>query len=341
MSVLIDTRSVMNQSMPGTSPRRWVWFVVFAVVVAANIAIVVSLRGRDALELPPSVSQPAVRPLEARNRLIDSLAQETLLVSIQRLPNFDDTVWVSGSMSMEGGWLPPVSYRYERRYIPRLNRVRKILQQARHEPLEPTFTRLKVELRHAADGFEEVYWERSVRIDEVAKEGRGLDLDEPNEYYRRGVFAPAATYILSELKCFDALPLMADVFEREKHLPVSRLTVFYAMHLLAREHPREGLSPAALKVLDDYLKATKHLPGPDETSVTAWNASLEDTDFRVKLVGQDVGLDQQPQMVLRIYPEAVEKYEEKDEYGWYQITDEAKQYFAPLRRFVDLAYPKP
>lgn len=59
------------------------------------------------------------------------------------------------------------------------------------------------------------------------------------------------------------------------------------------------------------------MPLPDETKVTAWNASLEDTDFRAKVVGQDIGLEEQPQTVLRIYPSAVQAYEELDEFSWF------------------------
>lgn len=74
---------------------------------------------------------------------------------------------------------------------------------------------LKDQLRKADEGFENLFRARGARLDELAKEGRGLDLDEPDEYYRRGIVAPAATYILTVLKCFDALPIMADMFEQK------------------------------------------------------------------------------------------------------------------------------
>jgi len=281
----------------------------------------------------------AYRPLEARTRLVDTLATESLMDSIDHLPDFDDTVWVSGSISMEGLFLPPVSYRYERRYVPRLNRVRKILQQVQGQPVEPVWTRLKQELRMSVDGFEDLYQAHGARLDELAREGRGLDLDEPNEYYRRGIYAPVATYLLAELHCHDALPLLVTVFDQRDHLPVSRLSVFYAVLLLAREHPRDGLSPEALKALNEALQATEFLAGPEQVQATAWNAELEDTDFRAKLLGKDIGLDEQPQTALRVYPESVEQLEEMGEFSWYEITDVARELFVPLRRFVQLAYP--
>lgn len=323
------------------SPRRWVWLTVFIVLVAVNIPIAIHLLKKEPPPLPPVTTKPAVAPLEARTRLVDTLVQETMLVSLENLANFDDTVWVSGSMSMDGEWMPPCSFRYERRYIPRLNRVRKILQQARDEPQQPVLIHLKDQLRKSAEGFENLFWARGARLDELAKEGRGLDLDEPDEYYRRGIVAPAATYILTELKCFDALPIMADIFEQKGHVPVSRLTLFYAMHLLARDFPRDKLGPAASDSLIEYLNATRDLPQPYETKVTAWNASLEDTDFRAKVVGQDIGLEEQPQTVLRIYPSAIETYEEMDEFSWFQPTAPVKDHFVKLRRFISLAYPRP
>lgn len=233
--------------------------------------------------------------------------------------------------------LPEESYRYERIYFPRLNRVRKIISEASGQQQADVLGPLKDKLAEAAVGFEDAYQEQNRAI--VNTKG-GLHLSEPNECHRRQINGPAAAYILTELRCFDALPVMARVYEQEGRIPNSRLTLVYSMHLLAKEHPRERLSPEARKALDEYLEFAKELPPPIEKSLPAWNAALTETDFRATILRQDIGLDQQPQLVLRLYPKEVEQYESEDKSGWYRINERGKALYPPLRKFIKLAYPE-
>ena len=102
----------------------------------------------------------------------------------------------------------------------------------------------------------------------------------------------------------------------------------------------ESLSDEAIQALDEYLTATKDFPPPKTKSVPAWNAAVTEMDFRAQVLNQDIGLEQQPQLVLRIYPKEMMFLDEMDEKCFFQITQEGRDYFEQLRRFIDLAYPR-
>lgn len=307
-------------------------FVRVLIVSSAATGFVVP-SGQAIAQVEAEKKQP--KPLEARARLVAGFAAESVMQSVENLPNFDDTVSVIGTMSAS---VPRGTYHHDRLYIPRLNRVRKILAQTNGTDRDHIVAVLRDQLRKSADGFEAVYQAREQAHAKVTAQGQGLNLSEPDECWRRRIYAPAAMYILTELRCFEALPVMAQVYEQPGRIPVSRLTLLYAMHQLAKEHPRQGLSADAQKALDEYLEQTKDLPAAAEKSLPTWNAPLTETDFRATILRQDIGLDQQPQLVLHLYPAALDNYEAWSDDGWHP-TKEMSQHFPPLRRFIHLAYP--
>jgi len=227
-----------------------------------------------------------------------------------------------------------VSYPYLRLLTTRLNRVRKILRQAggNSAQLIPV---LMQKLQHSAEGFEEVDWAERI---EVAYSERGVTRSEPTEWMRRIVYAPVATYLLAEFDACEALPLMAKVYTSpDRFVCVSPLFLFYAMHLLAAEHPRNALSQDALKALDDYPTAAKHLPTPEITELPAWNAAYDETDFRQRFLGKNL-IKNQPKIRMRIYPESLREFEKED--GPYLVVDpEIAALFARLKNFKELPYP--
>jgi len=75
--------------------------------------------------------RPSLAPNEFRTKLVETIRNETLMTSIENLPNFDDYVYTMASISgdeVEG------MYEHARLFFPRLNRVKKILQDAREKP---------------------------------------------------------------------------------------------------------------------------------------------------------------------------------------------------------------
>jgi len=60
----------------------------------------------------------------------------------------------------------------------------------------------------------------------------------------------------------NSLPLLGQAYSSRRKLPMSVFFLFYAMHLLALEHPRGHLPASARVALDDYLRASRDVPPP-------------------------------------------------------------------------------
>jgi len=301
-------------------------------MVALSVAVLLLVGGVVTYLVshrPPGPTPPPPEPLEGRTELVQGLAGETVLDSVNNLPHFDDTVWVLGSMS--GPLAPVETYRYAVQYVPRLNRVRKILQQAAENRTE-VVAGLKEKLSRSVEGFEGCYREMN---EALSNSKTGISLDGPDEYFSRTVYAPAATYLLEQLDAFDALPVMRGVYAAKERVPVGRLLVFYAMHRLAVRHPREGLSAQAAKALDDYLTEARDLPAPQEVMAPAWNAAFEETDFRITVAGERIDLEGEPKVRLSIYPQSLADLEDFDGVPSAKVD----AFFRKLCVFVDLAYP--
>jgi hypothetical protein len=288
------------------------------------------LAAADAAERAERVLPDVV--LMGRERLLKTLPNETLLESVENLPNFDDVVWTMASMAEVTR--APNSYEYWRLLAARLSRIRKILQQATDRP-EQIVPVLMEKLENSADGFEEIQiaWRH-----EVAVSKGHLSLRRPNEAMKRQVYASAATYLLAELGAREALPVMSKIYgSKDRFLPVSRLFLLYAMHLLAAEHPRDGLSADASRALDQYLDAAKDLLAkPEIIEVPAWNALYDETDFRYKILRRNIIKDQ-PKISIRVYPESLKDYED-GLHPMLPVSEQIDALHSHLAKFIELAY---
>ena len=327
------SRSVSHLTAGGT------WLVCLLVPLALLLAVTVTEAAEEPFEIVPAIKallresqSERIEPLPKRTSLVETLSGETLLESIENLPNFDDTVWVMGTVMSSGTIAGPTFYEYQRQLIPRLNRVRKILGKVDADR-DTVVVVLMTKLAESAEGFDQI--DRAVNRAIAFSDG-GLTLTEPDEWGRRITIAPAATYILGELGVHEALPVMAEICAAEGAVPVNRLFLFYTMHCLAMSHPRNGLSPEAIESLVSYLASTRDLPSPETKSVPSWQASHEETDFRHMIVGQDIGLDRMPQIQMRIYPKSLAELEV---FGG-KPTPELEILIEKLVSFIELAYSK-
>jgi len=196
-------------------------------------------------------------------------------------------------------------------------------------------------LEYSAQGYSQVL---SDFYKAMIEAGGSISASEPLEYARRQVYAGAAAYLLTELRAYRALPLMSKVYYCEEKTPVSRLYVFYCMHLLAVDHPRAGLSPQAEKSLDSYLQAAADLPQPYVAAVAPSNASYHETDFRITLMGQDL-LKKQAKRQMRMYPFWLSEFE-KESWGtpqanpyWLVVDPKIDELAKQLKVFIEAAYP--
>jgi hypothetical protein len=303
--------------------HRLIWGTLVLVLLLAGVALLWRWK-------QPAHSQPPAQPLEFREKLVKRLAPESVAETINNLPDFQDVGWVSGSFPNGPGG--DGTYQNACNLTPRLNRVRKLLEQGRKHP-DVVIPLLEQHLDAAAQGLRQA----EIAINEESFRTGDWGRSKPAEYDRKLTISMSAVYLLAELKSYRSLPLMARIYERkEERLPVSRVFLWYAMHTLALDHPREGLSPEALKVLDAYLEATlKDVPPPRLVSVSAWNAALEESDVRVVVGKQDIGLDQQPKIQLHEYPGSLRK----DEFFIAKPSARVERWFQQLKGFVVLAYP--
>ncbi|MCI0683804.1 MAG: hypothetical protein L0Y71_16995 [Gemmataceae bacterium] len=309
----------------GTSAeKRRRLLAVFLILSVAGLCAAVMMLRRD-------VRDPRKLPLEGRLSLVESLAKEPVLETLRKLPDFDDTAWVAGTMNA-GTWHAQDGYEYNRVFIPRLNRVRKILAEIDDANRGAAIAVLENLLTSSCQGYDQVH---KAKIALLAAAKKGVTLNEPDEYNKRIVNAPAAAYLLSELDSFNSLKAMSAVYDLPHRLPTSRVFVFYAMHTLAQRHPRDQLSAAAKDSLDEYLKAAAPLPDAQEGLVPAWNAQFEESDFRHLVFGQDLGFAKGPTVRLRFYPPLPDCEDFRGE----TVSAEIAAYHKKLRAFIQRAYP--
>ena len=225
-------------------------------------------------------------------------------------------------------------------FIPKLNRVRKILAQVHQRSHTEVVCRLRKMLRRALDDFPEALRARHTHI-ESTKPGQGAQL-LPDAYWRCTVEAPAAAYLLAELKSHDSLPAMCDMFASsggrpwiDAHAkPIGPVFLFYAMHVLCVDHPTGRLRPGARKLLNDYLEIVKNMPVPIIADVPTWDAGFEETDFRVMIAGERRLLRNEPKFKMRFYPAELDKFEDFSGTPIGQVREK----FTKLRAFVRAAY---
>lgn len=304
----------------------------------------VSASGLQVKPAAPAAGKPA--PLPYRLRLIKKLSQETLAETIQGLPNFDDTLWVKGDL-FPGRIVPPESagsffgensYKYLSVFIPRLNRVRKIVEEAGKKPQTavPLLTKL---FSTSVAGYEAA---RTAHLKEEAKRDptKPVAIENPDEYYRCRIAAPATAYLLAELRAYDALPVLSRAYQAKGKLPMSRAFLFYAMHLLAVDHPQDRLAPAVRKALEQYCKVAKCLPPAKNIEVASWRADYDEGDFRIVLGKEDLGLDRQPKVKLRHYPAELDNLDSWEGRPKQNSPVNLPELFGKLEAFVKLAYPE-
>jgi hypothetical protein len=309
------------------SPNSRNLFVAGLLVAIVLINVVVFVARRNAPgDLPESI---AVAPLELRTRLVNTLRSESLSTSVDRLPQFDDTVWVMGSIEPDTA-LSQRSYRYQSQFVPRLNRVRKIVEQTSGPEAGAAELSSSLLLRFggAMDKFGDVLIAKNQQI---TASPHGVICREPDDYWSRVVYAPAAAYLLSELKVTAALPRLSQALQQPGPLPVNRVFLFFAAHQLVKNCHRDTLSADAASLLDQYLASTGSVPAAQQVEQYAWDAAFEDNDCRfVMLHRQPDDSDDLRRLPATFYPSALAAWDAPDE----AVHATLQTHIESLARFV-------
>ncbi|HUT30533.1 MAG TPA: carboxypeptidase regulatory-like domain-containing protein [Sedimentisphaerales bacterium] len=273
-----------------------------------------------------------------RRELIDNMSAEDIEQTIRNFANFDDCHLAETSI---GGWdSSEACAEFQSRVVVRLMRVRRLFAYGRQHPervIRPLRDALRGSLLAWPAAFEKRNQDYAKGIHTYAK---------PDLYDQGRKTCLAATYILAELQDHNALPLLACQY-RIHHpwpppvfrAPVPPAITFYAMHRLAATHPRENLSPEAVKALDEYLVMADCIAPPEEFTATVWNAGYSESDPRFSTAAEKrQSLRGQTAVTLPRYPNQF-----KD--GSDMQTSNGKKskkmdaLFGRLDAFVALAYP--
>ncbi len=185
--------------------------------------------------------------------------------------------------------------------VPRLTRVRKLLGQI-DEQQRPHYTAVFLKkIEGCMQGFAKSRKEKRAAM--VKAKGY-LRSKEPTTYRKKLTTATALVYVLTEWDRQEAVPTFAWLLEQLDPLPVNRLFLLYSTHLLIGSMPTAGYSQDKLDKLAAYKRLSQKLfPKVERTTVTAWNAKYDETDFRAVILGEPVPVASQPTLQLRIYPD--------------------------------------
>ena len=306
----------------------WRRYIALATLLVFSGAGVWLLAKIPTVQQPPAEPAKALVPDELRLRLVETLKTESLFDSIKNLHNYDDCVYTSVSEEDMRGF-----YEHARSYFPRLNRVKRILEQRGTQPalLEKI---LQEKLAWATKAFPKAFHAELDKLNQVGS----YSTSEPSESDSCLTYGGACTYLLTELRVHNALPLMSKIIARKSVVPVNRVFLFYSMHRLAATHPMERLSPEARLDLDAYLKSVVWLPEPRRVKVASGLALVDEGDLRQNLLGLDVGLAKEPQIELDIYP-SLPMIPEDPRYFNTKVP-KLEEPLALLKNFVDRAYPE-
>jgi hypothetical protein len=276
---------------------------------------------------PPQENKP-LAPDKLRLQLVETLKKESLADTIKNLPNYDDCVYTSGSIEGIQGY-----YEFSRIYVPRLNRVKRIWEQRKSDPMLIERT-LREKLATSTKAFPKAFREE---LDKLRKEG-GFSASEPSEHDICLTFGGACTYLLAELGSHKSLPMMSQIMGRKSAIPVNRIFLFYAMHRLVMTHPKDLLSADAKKALEAYMKSTEWVPPPNRVKVASGLALVDEADLRARHLGKDVGLDKEPQIEMVIYP-SMPMIDDDPRYFSKRVA-KLEEPIALMRTFIELAYPE-
>lgn len=180
---------------------------------------------------------------------VENIANEELAQILENLANFDDMQFASTSSSRPYAPGDPVSESY---LLPRLFRVRRLLELAESEP-EAVASAMRSSLLSSLDNWPEAFREEIALWDNA--EHLHLSKKEPTEHDKVRMRATVATYILAETRSYESLPLLLASYRSQdqwvaqipmedyrlmSQCPVPPPITLYAIHRLVSTFPDDG-----------------------------------------------------------------------------------------------------
>jgi hypothetical protein len=283
----------------------------------------------------------APKPFDRRSVIAEDMTNETLLESVESLSDLRDVIWSSGNVTSSGELASRSTFRFNREFVPKLTRVRKIIDDALQDPestKRDVIPRLQAMLVEEVRDYEFKY-DAAMRD---FKAGRRSTNDSPAYVDRLSaqVRAPVACYLLGEFDDYSSLPLLSEVYSfvvEKKRTAVPPLFVFAAMDRMTRRHPTDDLSGDAKALRLAYFAVSNNLVVPGQSRrLPTWDAEFDESDPRAVFFGEYVPLHLQPKIPLTVYPADLAKFE--SDYSGI-VKPELQPLANALISFIESAYP--
>jgi hypothetical protein len=222
---------------------------------------------------------------------VENIRSETEI--IENLANFDD-----GHFAETASGFPysPGSVRSEVGRVAHLFRVRRLFEEGARAP-EQVLPLLRQAYKEALDAWPRARIERITTAAEAYKAYGVIRRSEPDAFNIVLTRAVATTYLLAELKDYDALPVLVEGYRLQAKwmdelppaiftlVPVPTTMTLYAIHRLVRGMKPERMSPAARTARQAYMDwAEKKLPEPTTIRGTAWNSLYDESDPYLRII---------------------------------------------------------
>ncbi len=272
---------------------------------------------------------------EWRLALLENMKNEDIKQTIEHLANFDDDMFASSTINDTG------TANVHSKLVTRLMRVRKLYSIGLKNP-----ELIIPELRQAQKEYFEKWPEAFNQLREDLKNNQN-SYSKPNGYMRAEYSCLAATYLLAEFHNYDILPQLSEQYKKH-HIwpppqlpsPVAPSMTFYAIHRLVSTYPRASLSKEAIKVLDEYLEASKEIvPDPEQIKVSLFDDYYTEFDPTLDIAGvKKEILEGRPYMTMPLYPtKFTDGTELQDGNG--VKSEKMNELFNKLDAFVQIVYP--
>jgi hypothetical protein len=284
---------------------------------------------------------------------VENIRSETVMEVIENLANFDDGHFAESATSR---MFAHGSVRSEADRVVRMFRVRRLFEEGAKAP-ERVLPLLRQAYKEALDAWPSARADHLKRVGEAFRKYGGFSQSKPDAYNIANAQAVATTYLLAELKDYDALPVLVEGYRLQARwmdelppeaftkVPVPTTMTLYAIHRLVRGIRPERMSRAARTARQAYMDwAEKNLAEPTILEGTAWNSLYDESDPYLRIIdGEGKALAGEPSIELPVYPCTWKDgtfLDEEEELGPVpmKIKDREKEWANLLLTFAEATY---
>ena len=289
-----------------------------------------------------------VPPHAEKLSLNQIISKESILESVLNVGNVDDVSLAVTSLGAICG-VYESNADYHSWVVPRVTRVRRLLEEGRAHP-EEVVPVLRDVLGQAIDGWRAAWSEHARRLRE-----EGSYTSEDTDIYEQCKWrVRACTYLLAELDDYASLPLLARAYTLHKRemgpegIPVGQMgpcapgNLLPMMHKLISQYPEGRLSGEARGLRNRYMEAARDVMFDVPYApirVLKWSALYAEADPRLVVFDPEGrSIASEPTTTMTVYPAKFKDGEWiSDVMG--VTSDRAVSLYNGMVLFINAAYP--